>query len=100
MKQSTSETLDKYTVLLIKKKHGLKVDNELRDYEAAKIEFNQKLYNINCLMWDLEEMISNETELDKIGAHYLALRWMNSKRTKIKNKIAEEHDEPLERKRY
>lgn len=96
-----SEMADRYTVLRIKFEHGLDTYKQMMEYSKSlqAIDTNE-LYEVNLKMWRLEEMISDEKDIEKIGAYYLALRWMSHKRLEAKNKIAEICNEYKELKKY
>ncbi len=101
MKQSISEIADRYTILFLKRKHGIPVDENLTEYETVlqNVDYHN-LYAINQIIWTIEEMITIETDLCKIGVFYLALRWANSRRVEAKNEIAKKHGGFVERKKY
>jgi len=101
MKMPIAEVADRYTILLIKKEHGLNVDEDLEQYKSAlRGVHTLSLYIINKAMWVLEDAISVECNMASIGATYLELRKLTLERTTAKNKIAAEHGGPIERKNY
>lgn len=106
METPISEVADKFTVALIKLREGLPTEKIVEDYRRvlakSKVseEIVDELYEINYKMWRLEELITEEVALDKIGAYYLALRWMSHKRTEKKNEIADKYGGHREYKRY
>ncbi len=107
MIMSLAEILDRYSILLLKSEYGLAVDDELAEYAekvdsldpTLLVDFH-KLSGINRKMWQLEELVTRETDLEKIGAYCLALRGLTVLRTKQKNLINSEQDNPRERKSY
>ncbi len=102
MKMSVAEVADKYTILCLKVKHGVETANtELEEYEEElKSVDYADLANINKVMWELEETISHEHNLETIGILCVRLRAFSLYRVAAKNKIAEAHSQPLERKSY
>jgi len=109
MLMTNGELLDKYSILLIKNKHGLPVEKEVQEccQEAdgllqgkyIKQQFNE-LYRVNNLMWILEDAISTKEDLDSIGVLCLALRSLKMDRNRIKNAIHDRYCEPTEHKKY
>ena len=101
MNQNLAETVDKLTILEIKKAHGLPVDQELEAYrlDCQGID-SSELAKINQVCWDLEELVSQESDLSKLGAYCLALRYMTSKRIEAKNRISSKLNQPQEQKSY
>jgi hypothetical protein len=92
---------DKFTILTLKLERGLDVKDEWNAYREAVGDLDvDELMNINLQMWNLEELISVETDLAKIGAYYLALRGMTAQRIAAKNAIAKRYGEYLEVKDY
>jgi hypothetical protein len=100
MKMTTAEVADKYTILCLKQMAGLPV-GDLHEYTKAleNIDFTE-LFKINREMWDLEDRITQETNLEMIGIHYLALRDLTQQRVIAKNKIALQCGEHFEVKGY
>jgi hypothetical protein len=104
MKQSIADIADRYTILCIKVNHGscsslihkvvLECEEELKGVDISR------LLSVNETMWGLEEEISIETDLRRIGVLCLTLRMFNLKRIEAKNKIARDHGEVEERKSY
>ena len=101
MKSSYGEITDKYTILLIKQRNGLVVSDELEEIGKVTKDIDyDELYEINTKCWRLEEMISEERNLEKIGAYHLALLWLGHKRTTEKNRITEKYGGHTEQKKY
>jgi CRISPR/Cas system-associated protein Cas7 (RAMP superfamily) len=104
MKMPIADVADKCTILLIKILHGL--DVSIRELGVYLEECKENNINIDCLhiinrnIWMIEEDITKETKLEKIGKLYLELRTLNMLRVNEKNKIAKEHSEPMELKKY
>jgi hypothetical protein len=107
MDMPIAEVVDRYTILTMRRQ---KQPGRLRafdaQWEACRKVIDDKqldpdaLFRINGQMWEVEERISTETDLATIGILYLALRWLSSKRIEEKNRIAEQHGEPVEKKTY
>ncbi len=100
MEMPISEVADRYTILAIKKHNGMNV--EIPDaYVTELIGVDvSELYKINATMFRLEDMIKVEESVEKVGAFYLALRWMSHKRMLEKNRIAEQFGQTKEVKNY
>lgn len=90
------DLVDRYTVLVLKLEHGLKVRQELDKYldeippNLSKDKIKE-LYQVNKRIWDLEA---------KIGKLALEVRSLNSLRTEKKNEIAALYNEFLDQKTY
>lgn len=98
---SMAEIVDKYTILRLKKEHGLPIAEDLSLYESAVGDLDySELYSINRMMWILEEFVSGELDLGRVGAFYLALRFLTVKRVEAKNRIARQFNEAIEVKGY
>lgn len=88
------DLIDRYTVLVLKLEHGLKVRQELDKYldeippQLSK-ETIKELYGLNKKIWDLET---------KIGKLALEVRELNDLRSKKKNEIAILYNEFLDQK--
>ena len=101
MEMPLADVVDRYTVLILKDQNGIPVKEELEQYRKCCMNLEWKeLLRINSLMWKLEEMISDETDLATIGALYLALRGLTKRRVEAKNQIAVKHQQPPEVKSY
>ena len=94
---SVAEEIDTFTILRIKKEHGLNVVIPANSFKAEEYS---ELYRINKMMWELEDLISKESDFAKIGILYLALRYLTNCRVKEKNQISSKHNEPIELKDY
>ena len=101
------EIVDKATILKIKKEKGLPVGKQLDEWmaEAKKCdpELVRRTYEINKLMWDMEDHISKLFELnawETSGKAYHYLRALTHERTAIKNEIAKRYDKYKELKWY
>lgn len=91
MRLSTGELLDRLAILLIKKENNLNVGKELKRVKRALWfrKYDPKLakgiYNVNRLMWDLEEDISKTKSNELIGQFYKQLRNLTVVRAQLKN---------------
>ena len=103
MHMPLADVADRYTILLLKLEHGLKVQEDLGPYiellDWYAVDYTE-LMRINRRMWDLENEITAERDLARIGALYLALRKMTVKRVEAKNRIAQSVNQPQEAKNY
>lgn len=98
---TTAEEADAYTILLLKKEHGLDVTIPEESKEFNKEDSNcAELYRINSMMWEIEDLISKERDFAKIGLLYLALRYLTGCRVKEKNRISKMYGDTLELKDY
>jgi hypothetical protein len=101
---TVADAADRFAILCLKGRHGQNVREQREAYrqqaEQAGPGRLDQLHTLHGLMWTLEDMISSESDLATIGAFYLALRWLNSKRVQVKNAIAESLGEPTEEKTY
>lgn len=98
MVYSPGDFLDKYSILSIKKKKGLDVNDEL---EFCKEEFvgltkssrvdnvYMELYESNLFQFELEDKIRVEKDLATVGQIALDIRKQNDYRVHLKNKINE-----------
>ena len=103
MKMPIADVADRYSILVLKRFHELQIDEDLEAYERELGGVNYDfLSEINGLIWNLEEAISGEgeTEKEEIGRLCLRLRELTKLRVEAKNKIAQEHGGPVERKTY
>lgn len=102
MKMPVADVVDRYTILLIKKSHGLKVpDEELEAYRVESCDHDyMELLNINRQMWDLEEQITKADEAFEVGLLYWNLRDLTKRRVEAKNRISERCGQHLELKSY
>ncbi len=109
MKTNYGELADRYTILQIKasRGHGEEVVEELKDIEKELGDikrFSNILYNLNLLMWNIENLITdhieNKPDLESVGALYIALRTLNESRSREKNKLAEMYGGYQELKAY
>lgn len=77
---------DRYTILMLKLHHGVKVQEELDAYLKELPDIDEDLlddlYTANAMVWELEK---------DIGEIALEIRSWNNKRNDIKNKIAEKY---------
>ena len=98
---STADLADRYTILLLKRNNGIAVDENLDQYKDLLRDVDYRhLHWINEVMWHVEEQMSTESDLRKIGVCAVVLRCMNLLRVRAKNEIAQQHDEAVERKSY
>ena len=101
MEMRLADITDRYTILLLKQQHGIRIEEPLDVYKLACQNVDcQELLEINSLMWEIEEKISHATSLEAIGVMYLALRGLTRRRVEAKNRIAAKCHEPLEAKSY
>lgn len=106
MKYPIAELADKYTILMIKREHAFEVEDEMLSLsQQVPQSLNwigmRELFKINSKMWDLEEEITaNVEDLETVGRLYLELRELSLQRVDAKNKIAREHGEPEEDRKY
>lgn len=102
MKMPVADVVDRYTILLIKKSHGLKVpDEELEAYRVESCDHDyMELLNINRQMWDLEELITKTQDPFEVGLMYWNLRDLTKLRVEAKNRISERCGQHLELKSY
>lgn len=101
MEQSIADIADRYTILLLKRDNGLDVEEELQECKSHLDGVDYcELSKINGLMWDIEEKVTGEISLERVGVYYLALRGLTMRRAEAKNKITEEHGGHLEQKKY
>ncbi len=101
MKMPIADVADRYTILLLKLSHGLQIDEDLETYkkELEGVDYGD-LAKINGRMWSVEELLSTDPPIDVLGSLCLRLRKWNLHRVEAKNRIAEEHGGPIERKTY
>lgn len=102
MLMSKADLADKYTILLLKKEHGVEVSNALLSTMKEELDgINlQTLLSINHMMWVMEDLISDLADESLIGKAYLFLRELTVKRMEAKNVIAKQFDQPTEQKTY
>ena len=101
MKLTQAELADRYTILCLKREHGLPVEEDVSQYAAELMQVDcSELLTVNRRMWELEDQISQTTDLAEIGALYLELRAWTLQRVAAKNRIAERCGEPREVKGY
>ncbi len=101
MKMPIADVADRYTILLLKKAHGLQIDENLGAYEKELRGVNyEQLLLVNKSMWEVEELLSENITIGRVGQLCLRLREFSLQRTAYKNKIAQEHGGPIERKTY
>ncbi len=103
MEYPIAELADRYTILQLKRNHGLDVEEELEEATAALAFVDidtDPLYRINKQMWYLEENITACKDVGMIGYFYGKLRALGILRMLAKNDIAEKHGGHLERKSY
>lgn len=99
MKVQPADIVDRYSILLLKSKHGIDVNDELDAYEMELNndfrEYVSDLEEINGRIWELESDIRNGKEgklgLEEVGRRALAIRDLNNKRIKIKNNISKKY---------
>ena len=104
MEMPLSEMLDRYSILLLKKKRlpeNAAVDAEVAKFKTAIDAYPQKDYQkeldelieVNGKIWDLESDIrrgkEGELGLEEVGRRALKIRDHNAERVKIKNAVAE-----------
>lgn len=103
MHMPLADVADRYTILLLKMEHGLKVQEDLGPYIELLDWYgidSTELLTINRRMWDLEDEITDELDMTRVGYLYLALRKMTVKRVEAKNRIALLVNQPQEAKNY
>ena len=115
MKMQLADILDRLSIAMLKKHAGgLDVDRELEELEAAAAEYEAEvgeakigtwksmLVLFNSLIWSLESDIRLGKEgilgHAEVGRRALVIRDHNAKRVKVKQAIATEVDEIVERK--
>ena len=88
MKMSFLESVDRYTILLIKKLHKLDCDAEFKELREEMKGVDSALItqflSINKKMWALEDQISAEEDLTEVGRLYLELRKFTKERAALK----------------
>lgn len=91
MNLSPLELADRYSILLIKKMHGLDCGKELKELrkemQHISSELLAKFVGINRQMWDLEDRITASQDLTEIGRLYLQLRGLTKERAELKREL-------------
>ena len=94
------ELVDRYSIACLKydKTQANKDEldfykNQLKSYDMSHIDLElAELYNIHSQIWTLESLLKSGKEdqlgLEEIGRRAIAIRDLNNKRIKLKNKIA------------
>ena len=100
-----AEVVDRYTILRLKKEHGLDVAKELNAFEKEIKDvpdtFVERLYEVNSYMWSIEDMAELGGEgLEDMGRLFHKQRELNKTRVKIKNEIARHFKEVEEQKLF
>jgi len=101
MKTPPAEIIDRYSILILKKRYTNEVDKEYRLYKKAYGKLLKKgilpfylsaLMEINEKIWQLESDIRREAELplEEIGRRTLKIRDYNKERIRYKNIITED----------
>ncbi len=101
---SPAEVIDRYTILLLKYQNGINVEKELAPYLEAVVDYaemySDRLYDINSRMWELEDRITEEGNLKKVGALYMQLRDLTLQRMEVKNEITKKYGGFKEKKNF
>ncbi len=96
-----ADVADRYTILLLKKSNGLEVDEDMGAYEKELegVDYSELTMH-NGMLWQVEDVLSTNLPLEMVGKLCLRLRALSTLRVEAKNKIAQKHGGPIERKTY
>ena len=104
---SVPELVDRYTILYLKQENKIDVKEQLIKFRhevqfKAKVDpkLVDRLYKVNRKMWAIEEWAESGVSLRVMGLLFKRQRMLNKKRVAIKNEIAKQHGEIIEKKSY
>lgn len=104
MLMTKSYIADHWSILRVKKDHGMPVDEELAIFEKEIQDIPaialSELYRINGAMFPIHDLIVDSKDLEKIGEWTQELLRLNAERVRIRSEVGKVFGDFLEYKTY
>jgi len=104
MLMTKSYIADHWSILRVKKDHGLPVDEELdifeKEIQDVPVKMLSELYRINGEMFPIHDLIVDSNDLEKLGRWTKDLLRLNAERVRVRSEVGKVFGDFLEYKTY